>query len=590
MQMKTKLALFVGLVLLACALMFTVCDGNTEPTITIEDGYIVINGVKTEHEVKNKNHSFGDWKLYNEDETNCEKKLYYRTCPDCSTIEWKEGKYEDHSWITVTTQPTCQAGGYDTKTCATCGKVEICNETSVIDHAYGTSYLSDKEYHWLKCANCEATKDKAEHKENEEGTCATCDALIGATSGLVYDISADETYAEVIGYNGTATRIKIAEEYNGLPVTKIANGVFSEKNIVSIIIPDGVTSIGPYAFQNCNYLTSIAIPNNLTEISNYAFYGCSRLTRITIPNSVTSIGDYAFYECSGLTSIVIPNSVTSLGEQSFYDCRNLTSITIGNGVTTIGIHAFEKCTGLQSVYINDIAAWCKILFKKYSDDLSIYSNPLYYAKELYLNNVLLKELVVPESVTYISAHAFRFYSNLTSVTLHNGVVSIDDYAFSECKNLKSVILGDEMTYIGNNIFYGCDSLTYNEYQYGKYLGSNTNPYLILMSLSNKMYSNYMIHENTKIIHCMVFWGCVRIESITIPNQVIFIGDAAFGSCDNLKYVAFENPNGWSVVKKNRHTSSIDAISSNTLSSKTNAAEYLLSIYNDPYYSYLLKRI
>ena len=89
---------------------------------------------------------------------------------------------------------------------------------------------------------------------------------------------------------------------------------------------------------------------------------------------------------------------------------------------------------------------------------------------------------------------------------------------------------------------------------------------------------------------MVFWGCVRIESITIPNQVIFIGDAAFGSCDNLKYVTFENPNGWSVIKKNWDGTSIYPISNNTLSSKTSAAEYLLNIHNDPYYSYSLKRI
>ena len=116
---------------------------NAADTITIEDGYLVVNGVKTEHEVKNKNHSYGEWKLYNDNETNCEKKLYYRTCPDCSNIEWKEGKYTDHNFTTVTTLATCQSGGYDTKTCTNCGQVEICNETpvSVSNHSFGDWYI-----------------------------------------------------------------------------------------------------------------------------------------------------------------------------------------------------------------------------------------------------------------------------------------------------------------------------------------------------------------------------------------------------------------------------------------------------------------
>jgi hypothetical protein len=138
---------------------------HTEPTITVEDGYLVVNGVKTEHEVKNKNHSFGDWKLYNEDETDCEKKLYYRTCPDCSTIEWKEGRYEDHDFAIVTTPATCQAKGYDTKTCNTCGKVEVCNETPINPslHIKGdwivdveATCVTNGERHQV-CSNCNTT-------------------------------------------------------------------------------------------------------------------------------------------------------------------------------------------------------------------------------------------------------------------------------------------------------------------------------------------------------------------------------------------------------------------------------------------------
>ncbi|MCL2245048.1 MAG: leucine-rich repeat domain-containing protein, partial [Treponema sp.] len=99
-------------------------------------------------------------------------------------------------------------------------------------------------------------------------------------------------------------------------------------SLISITIPEGVTSIGYNAFSGCNSLTSITIPSSVMSIGDYAFYGCSNLTSIIIPSSVTSIGNYAFASCSSLTSITIPSSVTSIGEGAFVSCSSLTSITI----------------------------------------------------------------------------------------------------------------------------------------------------------------------------------------------------------------------------------------------------------------------
>lgn len=95
----------------------------------------------------------------------------------------------------------------------------------------------------------------------------------------------------------------------------------------SIVVKDGVTSIGQYAFGNCKALSSITIPNSVTRIGEGAFYGCTGLTSITIPNSVTSIEEGTFYDCSGLTSVTIPNSVTKIGGYAFFDCSGLTSVT-----------------------------------------------------------------------------------------------------------------------------------------------------------------------------------------------------------------------------------------------------------------------
>ena len=106
------------------------------------------------------------------------------------------------------------------------------------------------------------------------------------------------------------------------------------------VLPDGVTSIGGYAFYDCKSLTSITIPDSVTKIGDCAFRYCTSLTSITIPNSVTSIGKYAFDDCKSLTSITIPDSVTSIEIGAFWGCKSLTNITIPDSVTRIGKDAF----------------------------------------------------------------------------------------------------------------------------------------------------------------------------------------------------------------------------------------------------------
>ena len=135
--------------------------------------------------------------------------------------------------------------------------------------------------------------------------------------------------------------------YNEVPWAQV------NSSILSVSLPDGLTSIGDYAFRNCSSLTSITIPNSVTSIGGSAFSDCSNLTSITIPDGVTSIGGSAFVRCSSLTSITIPNSVTSIREYTFYDCSALTSITIPNSVTSIGGHAFMYCTALTSVTLGN---------------------------------------------------------------------------------------------------------------------------------------------------------------------------------------------------------------------------------------------
>ena len=103
--------------------------------------------------------------------------------------------------------------------------------------------------------------------------------------------------------------------------------------IKTVIIGDGVTSIGSSAFYNCSSLESVTIPDSVTSIGSSAFYYCRSLTTVTIPDSVTSIGYLAFNECNSLESVTIPDSVTSIGWGAFSGCSSLISVTIPDSVT-----------------------------------------------------------------------------------------------------------------------------------------------------------------------------------------------------------------------------------------------------------------
>ena len=200
--------------------------------------------------------------------------------------------------------------------------------------------------------------------------------------------------------------------------------------IIKVIIEDGVTSIGDYAFRECSGLTSVTIPNSVTSIGRAAFRECRGLTFVTIPNSVTSIGVAAFSGCSGLTSITIPDGVTSIGESAFYDC-----------------------SGLTSVHISDLESWCKISFDN-SD-----SNPLSYAHHLFMNGSEITNLVIPNSVTSIGKYAFYGCYGLTSTTIPNSVTSIGLSAFYDCSGLTSITIPNSVTRIGYSAFENCRGLT-----------------------------------------------------------------------------------------------------------------------------------
>lgn len=213
-------------------------------------------------------------------------------------------------------------------------------------------------------------------------------------------------------------------------MTSIKNYTFCNlKSLKSITIPDSVTSIGQHAFEECNGLTSVTIGDGVTSIGDFSFSGCTGLTNITLPDSVTSIGLMAFYNCTGLTSVTIGNGVTSIDECAFYGCTGLKSITIPRSVMSIGGKAFNS---VSSVYIYDLSDWCRISFE---------SIP-FRNHSLYLNGVLIEQLILPNGISTISDNTFVNTSGIKSVVIPKDVKLISQYAFDGCNSI------DEIYYTG----------------------------------------------------------------------------------------------------------------------------------------------
>ena len=464
---------------------------------------------------------------------------YYvcRYCGKCFLDE--EGKEEvSKDQVTIPTlehteaidervEPTCTVPGKtEGKHCSVCNKILLAQKeipanghTEVIDKGYDATCtetgLSDGKH----CSVCEQILVKQEvipalgHDmtkteavaptynapgNNEYYTCSRCEKVFKDEAGKTETTVEAETLEKlpsvasgkcgenllwVLTEDGTL-RISGNGAMPDYSTSSVAPWYTKRTKILSVVVEDGVTSIGSYAFYACLKLAYVTLPEGIKRIGNSSFQDCTKLTEANIPEGVTSIGSSAFYGCSSLTSVSIPEGVTSIGDSAFQGCSSLTNVTIPESVTRIGSSAFSGCSSLTSVTIPEgVTSIGGAAFSGCSS---------------------LTNVTIPEGVTSIDGWAFSGCSSLTSVTIPESVTRIGEYAFYNCSSLMSVTIPDGVTSVGYQTFYGCSSLT-----------------------------SVMIPESVTSIDNWAFYGCSSLTSVTIPEGVTSIGSEAFRDCNSL---------------------------------------------------------
>ena len=409
------------------------------------------------------------------------------------------------------------------------------------------------------------------------------------------------------------------------------NGFTDEACLLTNELNDGTLEISKYAGNSATCVIPGEINGKkVTKIGDNAFIDCTELTSVTIPDGVTSIDEAAFLCCTSLTSVTIPDSVTSIKSKAFFKCTSLKSVTIPASVTNIGDYAL----GYYEIYNTDSCEWemykvdgFKINYVKntyghmyafkngFTDEACLLTNELDDGTleiTKYVGNsatCVIPSEIDGKKVTEIGDSAFKGCTELTSITIPDGVTGIGNKAFSDCTSLETVTIPASVTYVRDSAFYGCTSLksvtipesvTYiGGYAFAecyslKYAdipanvsGIGLSPFCNCRSLeninideANKWYttvdgvlydkdktelinypagkkdSSYVIPEGIRTIREKAFYGCLNLCELTIPDSVTEIESGAF-ECSSLisdEYGTIKYVDGW--VVGSGHTANV----------------------------------
>lgn len=352
----------------------------------------------------------------------------------------------------------------------------------------------------------------------------------------------------------------------------------SDSEITDLVVPEGVTSIGDYAFMSCTSLTSVSLPATITEIGNKAFNGDTNLKKAyfadiksmcstafnTLDANPLYLAHHLYIGESEVTDVTIPDDLSYIKPMAFAGGTEIVKVVIPSSVVSIGKSAFKDCNNINVV---DFASLSQVTSMNYSDREA---NPLNYADYLSVNGVLteeikfdsnipqyifpnskwLKRVVIGEGVTSIGEGAFNGCTSLTSVTFPSTLQSIGMLAFNRCSSLSSITLPSGLKSIGVQAFRDCrqirsvvipdgTALEHEVFMYCSNLETATLPSAIVtiperLFLGCSNLKNIVLPSTVQTINAQAFSGCGALENVLLSDNMVTIQKGAFENCTGFK--------------------------------------------------------
>ena len=307
-----------------------------------------------------------------------------------------------------------------------------------------------------------------------------------------------------------------------------------KREILNLVVEEGVTGIGEKAFWGAEKLISATLSKTVTQIGNLSFSYCRSLPMVSIPSGVIRIGASAFAHCGNLASITLPAGLQKIESDAFRRCEKLTAVEIPAAVKSIEPYVFFGCSNLPAITVTagnaHYVSVDGVLFNKEKTQLVQY--PAGRAATSY---------IIPSEVMSIEAGAFGAAEKLTAITIPVGIVSIGRMAFGSCSALTTISIPATVKTIGTNAFIFCIKLAEIKVDAANTAYTSVDGVLfdkvkktLIKYPEGRNATEYAIPAGVTTIDTYSFAYAKNLASVTLFSSVKAIGEGAFSGCENLK--------------------------------------------------------